>query len=146
MAGNENTITSDDILGKQAVDPDGEILGIVMKIHISKDTKQVLGITIDQGFMRPDLFIGLNYIKNFGVDSVFLNRVPVDKFKGMDVIDANGRALGKVKAVNAKRHKVKEITVSKKGAVGKQFIVSASDISAIGGSVVLKEKYNAREI
>ena len=43
--------TSDDILGKEAIDPDGTILGIVTKLHIGKDDKKVTGITIDMGFM-----------------------------------------------------------------------------------------------
>jgi sporulation protein YlmC with PRC-barrel domain len=147
MAENNNIITSDDILGKVAVDPDGEILGVVMKLHIGKAEKKLLGITIDQGFMKPDLFIGMYYIKNFGVDAVFLNRVPTDKFMGLDVMTADGKDVGKVKNVNAKNHRVQEIIISKKGVMpGKRFAISSSDIQRIGTSVVLKEGYKLREI
>jgi sporulation protein YlmC with PRC-barrel domain len=144
MAGARNIITSDDILGKEAVDTEGEILGVVMKLHIDKDSKKMTGITIDQGFMKPDLFIGIHYIKNFGIDSVFLNRVPVDKFRGLDVITAKGNLIGKVKEVNAERHRVKEIIVAKKGVSRERFSVPASAIEIIGSSVVLKEKYRMK--
>ena len=135
-------ITSDDILGKEAVDPEGQILGVVMQLHIDKHSKKMVGLTIDQGFMKPEIFIGLNYIKNFGVDTVFLNKVPVDKFKGMDVITAEGKIVGKVRAVNAERHKVKEIIV---GKGTKKFLIPASGIDQIGSSVILKKGYDTIE-
>ncbi len=148
MVSKRKIITSDDILGKEAVDPDGEILGIVMKLHIDKESKRLLGITIDKGFMKPDLFIGMHYIKNFGVDAVFLNRIPVTKFKGLDVITSDGKLIGKVKDVNAKRHNVQEIIVARKGVnLRKQwFVIAASDIEEIGESVVLKKGYRIRKM
>lgn len=139
-------ITSDDILGKEAVDPEGEILGVVMKLHIDKDLKKMTGITIDQGFMKPSLFIGLNYIKNFGVDSVFLSRIPSDKFRGLDVLGPEGELIGKVKGVNAERNTVKEIVIVRKGVSMKKMLISASDIHTIGGSVILKKGYKLREL
>ncbi len=95
----QNSITSDDILGKEAVDADGEIIGIVVKLHISKEHKNLQGITIDQGFMKPDLFIGMHYVKNFGIDAIFLNRVPPNRFKGLYVYNHLGKVLGHVKTV-----------------------------------------------
>lgn len=135
-------ITSDDILGKEAVDPEGQILGVVMKLHIDKQSKKMVGLTIDQGFMKPEMFIGLNHIKNFGVDTVFLNIVPVDKFKGLDVLTADGEIVGKVKTVNSKRHKVHELIVGK-GI--KKFLIPASGIEEIGSSVILKKGYELIE-
>lgn len=141
MASKRKIITSDDILGKEAVDTEGEILGVVMKLHIDKHSKKMIGITVDQGFMKPDLFIGMSYIKNFGIDSVFLNRVPVDKFKGLDVLTAKGKLIGIVKDVGSKRHKVTEIIVKKKGiSLSKEkLVIPASAIEEIGESVVLKK-------
>ena len=137
-------ITSDDVLGKEAVDPEGQILGIVMKIHIDKDSKMMVGITIDQGFMKPDLFIGMKYIKNFGIDTVFLNRVPVEKFKGLEVITSSGKIVGTVKDVKSKRHKVDEIVVARKGIKGGVLFIPASEIREIGESSVLKKGYKPR--
>ena len=139
-------ITSDDILGKEAVDTDGEILGVVMKLHIDKQNKKMVGITIDQGFMKPDLFVGMNYIKNFGVDTVFLNRVPVDKLKGLEVINAKGKLLGKVIDVKSQRHKVTEIIVSKKGVSRDKFVIESKFIKEIGESIVLKGRFKAAKV
>ncbi len=146
MGPNNKIITSDDILGKEAVDSEGEILGIVTKVHISKEAKKLLGMTVDQGFMKPELFIGLHYIKNFGVDAVFLNKVPTDKFRGLDVLTSKGVILGRVKSVKAKRHKVQEIVISKKGVLGKMFSIAASDIETISSSVILKERYRLEQL
>ncbi|MBN2111704.1 PRC-barrel domain-containing protein [Candidatus Woesearchaeota archaeon] len=146
MASKKKIITSDDILGKEAVDTDGEILGVVMKLHIDKENKKMVGITIDQGFMKPDLFVGMSYIKNFGVDTVFLSRVPADKFKGLDVLDSKGKLLGKVAGVKSQRHKVVEIIVSKKGITRDRFLVPSKHIEEIGESVVLKKSFKAVKI
>ena len=145
MASKRKIITSDDILGREAVDPEGDILGIVMKLHIDKETKRILGITIDQGFMKPDLFIGMHYVKNFGIDAVFLNKVPTDKFRGLDVITAEGKSIGKVKEVSAKRHKVEEIIIKKPGQFSKErYSIPASSIHEIGKSVILKKVYSIK--
>jgi sporulation protein YlmC with PRC-barrel domain len=127
-------------LGKDAVDPDGEVLGVVTKLHIDKNNKKITGITIDLGFMKPDLFIGLNYIKNFGIDSVFLSKIPTSKYIGLKVIDSDGKTIGRVKKVHSVRNKVDAIFLSKK-----QFI-SISDIEEIGVKVVLKQKYKIKDI
>jgi len=96
--------------------------------------------------MKPELFIGLHYVKNFGVDAVFLNKVPTDKFRGLDVLTSKGEVIGKVKSVRAKRHRVQEIVVAKRGVLGKDYAVAASDIDVISSSVILKPNYRLREI
>jgi sporulation protein YlmC with PRC-barrel domain len=102
----DNSLTSDDILGKKAVDSDGEILGIVTKLHIDNPKKSITGITIDQGFMKPDLFIGLNYIRYFGVDAVLLNEYPLDKVKGLAVYTESGKLLGSVSDIHREENKL----------------------------------------
>jgi len=146
MDSKNKIITSDDILGKEAVDPEGEILGIVTKVHIHKETKRLLGMTVDQGFMKPDLFVGINNVKNFGVDSVFLGKVPTEKFKGLEVITSAGRVVGTVKDVKSKRNKVEEIHMAGKGIRGGVIIIPASEIRELGESVVLKKGYKTREV
>jgi len=138
-------ITSDEILGKDAVDTEGQVLGVVMKIHIDKISKKITGITIDQGFMKPDLFIGISYVKNFGVDTVFINRVPASKYKGLSVLSHNGTIVGIVKEVKTKRHKVFEMIIAKKGISKKEFILSASDILEIGEHVILKKGFKQKK-
>ncbi len=140
----KKTITSDDILGKDAVDLDGEVLGVVIKLHIDKNSKQLSGITIDQGFMKPNLFVGMNYVKNFGIDSVFLSKIPTTKYIGLSVLDSKGKEIGTVKKVISKRHKVKSIEISK--GLTKRFIISSSDIQEISERVILKPDYKIKEV
>lgn len=132
-------ITSDDILGKDVVDTDGEVLGVIQKLHIDKVKKAIIGITVDLGFMKPDLFIGLEYIKKFGVDSVFLNTSPVDKIKGMEIIAENGKSLGYVSDVefDDKNH-LKSIKIRQKNILKENISIEASKIKHIGYNVMLK--------
>jgi sporulation protein YlmC with PRC-barrel domain len=143
----KKTITSDDILGKDAVDTEGDVLGVVMKLHIDKVSKKITGITIDQGFMKPDLFIGMSYIKNFGIDAVFINRVPAAKFRGLKVITPEGKHVGIVRDVRSQRHKVSEIIITKKRvAISKdKYVIPSSDIQEIGENVVLKKGFKLRK-
>jgi sporulation protein YlmC with PRC-barrel domain len=136
-------ITSDDILGKDAIDPEGELLGVVTKLHINKNTKQIQGITIDQGLMKPDLFVGINNIKQFGIDSILLTRIPVEKFKGVVVITEDGKKVGIVKKIYKHKNSIKEIFVSQAGinVLGSQLRISYSDIKEMGDSIILKNNY-----
>lgn len=136
----KNVITSDDILGKDVLDLDGEFIGIIQKLHIDKTTKKIVGITIDEGFMKPDLFVGIEHVKTFGVDSVFLSMSPNQKFTGLSVFDANGKKLGRVKSVDisTKSHKINSIEVVQNT---KKFRIYAKDIDKIGYNVILKSDF-----
>jgi len=134
-------ITSDEILGKEAIDPHGFILGVVTKVHIDKKDKKVIGITIDMGFMKPDLFIGINYVKQFGIDAVFLKKVPSPKFQGMDVLSEDGDILGKIKNIVMDKKNIKEFEISGKKLLDKKFNVKYSDIKEVGDNVILKKEY-----
>jgi sporulation protein YlmC with PRC-barrel domain len=144
MEAKKSIITSDDILGKDAVDSDGTVLGVVIKLHIDKEFKRMTGITIDEGFMKPNLFIGMNYIKNFGVDSVFINKNPIEKYVGLRVLDSGGDLIGTVKSVNSKRHRLKSIEISK--GLGGKVVILSSDIQEIGESVILKPDYKTGKV
>jgi len=134
-----NLITSDDILGKSAVDPEGSILGVVSKVHIEKTDMKIVGITVDMGVTKPDLFIGANFIKEFGKDAILLNRVPTDKFKGLKVMSHHGEYVGKVKDVIEEKGKLKEFIVSGKGIFGAKYSMTYKDIEQIGERIVLKK-------
>ncbi|PLW80560.1 hypothetical protein C0585_01885 [Candidatus Woesearchaeota archaeon] len=136
----KHIITSDDILGKDVVDAQGEILGVIQILHIDKNTKSIVGITVDQGFMKPDLFIGLEYIQQFGVDTVFLNTFPKDKIKGMKVLDSNGKQIGTVTELEySSGNELKSIRV-KKGMMKDLENIPVSKIKEIGHNVILKEE------
>ncbi len=132
----ENVITSDDILGRDAVDPEGEFLGIVMKLHIDRTRKILVGITIDQGFMRPDLYIGIEYVEKFGVDAVFLNRIPFEKYTGLTVYNPDGTKAGIISSLDCNDTTIKRIFV--KSRRKEPVAVSSRNVSSIGSSVILK--------
>ena len=130
-------ITSDDILGKDVVDPEGEIIGVVQQLRIDKQSKKITGIVVDQGFLKPDLFIGLDFIKNFGIDSIFISQVPIPKTKGMEVYDSKGKKIGFVHDVLQSSGKIGGLEV-KRRSVSKAFTVPARHIKVIGYNVILK--------
>jgi len=132
-------ITSDDILGKDVVDTDGGIIGVVQQIRIDKNSKKMIGVVIDQGFMKPDLFLSLEIIKNFGIDSVFLSRSPKPKIKGLDVYDKLGKKVGFVFDIeeNPKKDTLKAILL-KKSHLGKSYKIKSKDIKRIGFNVILR--------
>ena len=132
------TITSDDILGKEVVDSEGDMLGIVMKLHIEKASKKIVGITVDQGFRKPDLYVGIRNIKNFGVDSVFINRVPVDKYEGSEILDYGGNVVGKVKEIVSKRNRIVSLIATAKGFSNETAEINPRFVKELGTKVILK--------
>lgn len=137
MMNNEQLTTSDEILGKDVVNREGEVIGIVQKLHIHKTEKNIVGITIDEGFMKPNLFIGIENIKLFGVDTIFLNTTPTIKFKGLKVFDNTGELVGTVQEVNLtpRSGKIKDIIVKHNF---KTETIPAKAIKSIGINVMLK--------
>jgi len=134
-------ITSDDILGKDVVDTDGEIIGVVQQLRIDKKTKKMVGILIDQGFMKPDLYIGLSFVKNFGVDSIFLNQSPKPKIKGLDVYDKKGKKIGFVFDIEEDRKKDRiSAIIIKRSQLGKSYKIKNRFIKNIGFNIILRVK------
>jgi sporulation protein YlmC with PRC-barrel domain len=137
----KNIITSDEILGKEAIDPHGSSLGVITKVHINKKNNKVIGITIDMGFMKPDLFIGISYIKQFGVDAVFLKKIPPHKYHGLRVLSEGGELIGKVKKIVMDKSNIKEFEIAGKRLLDGKFSIKYSDIKEIGDHIILKKKH-----
>jgi sporulation protein YlmC with PRC-barrel domain len=133
-------VTSDDILGKKAVDSAGEILGTVVKLHIDDQAKSILGITVDQGFLKPELYIGIEYVNKFGVDAILLNKPPLDKILGLQVYTISGKYVGIVSSFGTKGHELKTIEI-RKGFNSARFRIGIKDIKEIGGSIIVKNGF-----
>lgn len=138
-------ITSDDILGKEAIDNDGSILGVVTRVHIDNNDKKVIGITIDMGFTKSDLYVGIDNVKNFGKDAILLKTVPASKFKGVNVLTSEGKKIGRVVDISMKGSKIGEFKVSSSRFFGSKFGVRYSDIKHIGDSIILKPGFESQE-
>ena len=143
MKAQDHPFTSDEILGREAVDPEGEILGSVTKLHIDRDGKELTGLTIDQGLFQPDLFVGLDFVDRFGVDAVFLNRIPLEKYIGKKVLRPDGSSLGRVAEINRRQFDLVSLSVRPRGLFSwkKRIVVEASDIKEISSVVFLKRPY-----
>lgn len=140
----KENITSDDILGKDAIDPEGSILGTITKVHIDTENFKVTGITIDMGLLKPDLFIGSKYIKNFGRDSVLLNKVPYEKYKGLQVLTEGGKIIGKVKQIIADDGRIKNFVVKSNKLIDGKYLIDYKDIRHIGENIILKAKHTLK--
>ncbi|TGM53138.1 PRC-barrel domain-containing protein [Leptospira adleri] len=142
MSNESNTITSDDILGKEALDPEGQILGVVVKLHIDRSEKRITGITIDQGFMKPDLFVGIDFVRTLGVDAILLNTIPFEKYKGLKVLDSDGSEAGIVEEVISKNGKLEFLLVktSLNPLSKERKKIPAAKIQEIGDKILLKRK------
>lgn len=140
---NLKTITSDDILGKEAVDPEGEILGVVVKLHLDPVNRTMSGITIDQGLWEPDLYIGMEYVGNFGEDVVFLNQIPYSKYKGMPVFTHDGKKIGKVSHVEWDSKGWRKLIVTNQSILipwkKSEFSITPDQVERIGFAIILKK-------
>jgi sporulation protein YlmC with PRC-barrel domain len=136
------SITSDDILGKTAVDPYGSLLGVVVKLHIDNKEKKLQGITIDQGFMKPDLFVGIDHVKQFGLDAILLRSIPYNQLEGKEVLDARGHVLGNIHKVLTNGPDLSSLVVRKKKGTFKseEITIDAKEIKEIGETIILRRR------
>lgn len=135
-----NAITSDDVLGKDVIDSEGEFIGVVEMLHLDPDAVEVVGITIDKGFLRKGLVIGKDYIERVAPHAVFLNIRPAFKLKGMRVFDSLGEEIGVVSRIilHEAKNQVEKIFV-KSSAFKKELVIASELIKNIGYNVLLKE-------
>lgn len=131
----DNLTTSDEILGKEVLDVRGRVLGIVQKMHIDRGLKKIVGITIDEGFMKPQLYVGVDKIRFFGLDAIMLN-IEFESYIGLKVFNSDGEIVGIVKdVVNNRNDNLKEIIVK---ANKDEITIPVSKIKSISENVVLK--------
>lgn len=136
-------ISSDNILGKEAVDPQGQIMGVISELLIDKASKEIIGITVDMGFMKPDLFVGMDYISNFGIDSIFLSKIPPDKYRGLKVYTEKGKKIGIVEGAQINKTELKQLVVSSTtfSFNKKKVLIPLSQIKEISSNVIVREDF-----
>lgn len=104
-------ITSDEVLGKYVIDDAGNSIGIITQLHIDKTNKNILGISIDPGFLKPQVFVGVRLISLFGIDAVYISRTPQSRYIGLTVFDNRGVVVGRVKSSVYENKALKSIEV-----------------------------------
>ena len=134
----EKTITSDDILGKDVVDKNGDLIGIVEKVLISLDTLEFIGIEVDKGILKKGLAIGKDYIEKVTDDALWLNIKISYELNGMSVFDKLGKLVGKVNKVELEgsTNKIKNIYV-KPGIFRKSIEIPRRMIQTIKYNIIL---------
>ena len=134
----ERTITSDDILGKDVVDKNGDLIGIVEKVLISLDTLEFIGIEVDKGILKKGLAIGKDYIEKVTDDALWLNIKISYELNGMSVFDKFGKLVGKVNKVELEgsTNKIKNIYV-KPGIFRKSLEIPRRMIQTIKYNIIL---------
>ena len=84
------------------------------------------------------MFVGIDFVKTFGVDAVLLNEVPLDTLKGCQVLSITGKKIGLVKEVLKKGNKMRGVKVQQ----GRHSIeIKASKIKEVGKSLILRKNW-----
>jgi sporulation protein YlmC with PRC-barrel domain len=135
----EGAITSEDVLGKDVIDVKGAFIGVSSALHLDPKSLQVLGLSVDKGFLRKGLVIGADYIKEITPHAVFLSVRPAFQLKGMKVFDSEGSVVGTVHEVTLEdeRNEVLALIV-KRGS--KELVIPANLISSVEDNVFLSVK------
>jgi len=136
------TINSEDILGKEVIDFDGNFIGVVDKVLIDPKLLDFVGISIDKGLLKKGLTIGKNYINKITTHAVFLKIKVAFEAKGKIVFDRDGRKVGIVSSIelNGNKNNIVNIIVRPTLAsliLKKEIRIPAIYIENVGENVML---------
>jgi len=92
----DESITSDDVLGKDVIDADGRFIGIVEKVFINPNKLDFVGVSVDKGFLKKGFSIGKDLIDRVATHALFLKVSVALEIRGLRVFDKDGKDLGKV--------------------------------------------------
>jgi len=138
------TLTSEDLLGKDVIDFDGTIVGVVEKVLIDPKSLDFVGISIDKGFLKKGLTIGRSYIDEIKEHAVFLKIRVSYEFKGKIVFDSEGRVVGRVSSLELydNMNGIVSLVVRKGNLIfqGKEILIPAKYVKNIGENVMLNVK------
>lgn len=128
------------ILGKKVYSKRGEIVGTV--VDVLTNNSRYVGILVNS---KRKIFIDKDYIQNDAEDSVILSIEPVTQLIGKEVIDCEGKRLGKVIDVSRPSHKndyaaliVKKSIISGKKSIPKREVAVAQK------NIILNTAYDIR--
>lgn len=133
----EGLITSDDILGKDVIDAMGRYIGILSILHIKKDTKMLKGISIDTGFMKPTVYVGISMVTNLGIDAIYITYTPGSRYLDLKVFDKDGAYVGKVIKTEYEGNDVKNIVMR---AGFRKLNLDVKRINVLGRNIILNIK------
>jgi sporulation protein YlmC with PRC-barrel domain len=137
----EKTVDMYSLIGKKVLAKDGKEIGKVKSFHLHPSDLTVEGIKVDPGWFEADHYIGGNYIQKITNEAIILRMVPVTEYVGLEVHDSEGKKVGKVTSVNRSRKSNRLLSIMvDSDHHDEELQISADYLSAVGHSVMLKEK------
>jgi sporulation protein YlmC with PRC-barrel domain len=136
----EKTIDMHSLINRKVLSKDGKIIGKVKSFHLHPNDLTIEGFKVDPGWFEADHYIGGNYIDKITDEAIILSVLPVTEYVGLIVHDIKGKQIGKVKTVNRSKKTNKLISITVQKDDDEDLQISADYISAIGHSVMLKER------
>ncbi len=134
----DGAITSEDVLGKDVIDPRGTFIGVTDKLLLNPQTMEVLGISVDKGFLKKGLVIGSGHIKEVTPHAVLLATTPASQIKGMSVFCSEGTRQGIVQEVQLEENSNKILfLLIRTGTFGHEIKIPAGAIEYIESNVML---------
>lgn len=134
-----DALTSDDILGKEVIDTEGNFLGVVEKLFIDKINLNFNAIAVDKGLIKKGFVVGKGYIDRVTEHAVFLKTSIAFELKGLQVFDKDGEKVGKVKKVftYGDKNMIKSVLVSM--GINNDLEINSKYIAKIGENIRLNK-------
>lgn len=132
-----------DLIGEKVLASDGKEVGKIMEIRLNPKSYALDGIEIDRGFFALNTFVGRNYIESINAESTVLNIIPANDYKGFNVIDLNGKKVGKVKEIrtDGRTNNITAIVVGT-GMGHNDAIFTKSDVKSVGDDIMLNSVFD----
>ncbi|MBX4196003.1 PRC-barrel domain-containing protein [Candidatus Pacearchaeota archaeon] len=141
----EKTFNAHRLLGSKVLSPEGLVVGRVKEIRISPDDMDVEGIIVSRGWFKNTIYIGKNYFKKLSQESLILSIEPTILIEGREVINFEGKRLGKITRIERAdtTNAIRQIVI--KRMFHQEVVIPGKFIQGIGKSVILKESYDKPE-
>jgi len=136
-----------ELRGKKVMALNGKEVGKITELRLDPKSLNLDGIEMDRGFFGLDTFIGRTYITSLSTEGAVLNMTPATDYKGMHVMDATGKEVGKVKEIRTQGHtnNITAIVVGT-GMLNNDVIFSKSDIKNVGETLMLNTVYDENAV
>jgi sporulation protein YlmC with PRC-barrel domain len=135
----EKTVEVSKIIGKNVISKDGKRLGTIENVHIHPTNLTVEGIRVKRGMLQTDDYIGKGYIQSLTESGAVLKILPVKDMMGLVVYDANGKKIGKIKAITRSKKTNSIVSFSvERGFMKDDAQFSGDDIKEVGKGVILR--------
>ena len=136
-----------ELKGKKVTGLDGKEIGSIIQIRLDRDSLNFDGIEMDRGFFGHDTFIGKDYIESMGNQGAVLNMNPAKDYKGLHVMDLNGKEVGTVKEIRTESHtnNISAIVVGT-GLTSNDAVFSKSDVASVGKGILLNVAFDKNAV